>query len=77
MKILKEHVCGHNSELGLIDVVVEESRTNFYVTAKPVNYELPIMVQWKVTKKQESDWLKAYHIAFNEWRERNKNLKRF
>lgn len=77
MKILRNYRCGHNSELGLLDVCVEESRTNWYVTAKPVNYELPIMVQWKVTKKQESDWLKAYHIAFNEWREHNKNLKKF
>lgn len=77
MRILKEHVCQHESELGLLDVWVEESVTNFYVTAKPVNYELPIMVQWKVSKKTESDWLKAYNLMWKEWRTRNNNLKRF
>jgi len=77
MKHLKEHNCYHNSELGQIEVSVMESATTFYVTAKPVNYALPIMIEWKVAKKVEKDWLKAYHLAFNEWRENNKNLRKF
>lgn len=77
MKILREYEFQYNTEKGLVDVYVTESATNWYVTIKPVNYALPICLDWKVSKKESKNESEAFERIWADVKKRHANMKKF
>lgn len=52
-------------------VCVEEFKTLYKVTIKPVNYEMPVCLEWRVNKKGVCNMLHAVTIVYNDYAKDN------
>lgn len=78
MEILNKRTAVLTRDEGPARYSVVESKTNYYVTIHPVGWELPVVGNWKISKRQCSNMLDACTKIYNEWKAgHGKNIKKF